>query len=399
VSRGSTDILISGAGISGCVLALMLAEAGFKVTVVEAAAPPPATDELDLRVVALSPSSLGSVVDVGVWPLQAGKAQVYERMVVTGSVSDASLEFNATDIGRRDLGAIVEMRALHAALFDRLHDRVSVRVPARARTLRQRGQRVHVTLDDGGAVDASLLVIAEGEFSTLRDQLGVTTRGRDYESSGIVCALRNERAHDGMAFQRFGPGGPLAFLPLADGRVSMVWTRPQHEVADLLALPDDAFAAELERASGREFGAVIDVGPRRAFPLRLALADSVIAERAVLLGDAAHRVHPLAGLGLNLGLQDAAALVDVLVGARSRGRDIGGIGTLKRYQAWRQSDAEMTAALIDAIERGFRGGATSALPGLLQRGLGLLNDVAPLKQLLVRAACGQLGRLPGNRPS
>lgn len=397
--RSSTDVLISGAGISGCVLALLLAEAGFKVTVVEAHVPPEATDELDLRVVALSPASIGLLAEVGVWPLPAGKAQHYERMFVTGSASDAALEFRASDIGRRDLGAIVEMRALHAGLFDRLHDRVVVCVPARAQTLRHRGERVHVTLDDGGVVDAAMLVIAEGEFSTLRDQLGVTTRGRDYESSGIVCALRNECAHEGMAFQRFGPGGPLAFLPLADDRVSLVWTRPQQEVADLLALPDDAFAAELARASGRRFGAVIDVGPRRAFPLRLALADSVIAERAVLLGDAAHRVHPLAGLGLNLGLQDAAALVDVLLAARTRGRDIGGIGTLKRYQAWRQSDAELTAALIDAIERGFRGGAASTLPGLLQRGLGLLHGVAPLKQLLVRAACGQSGRLPGNRPS
>ncbi|MBK8284941.1 MAG: FAD-dependent monooxygenase [Ahniella sp.] len=393
-SRIRNDVLISGGGIAGCVLGLLLANAGFVVSLVESRLPPETSPELDLRVVALSPAAIRLLTHLGIWPLPPGKVAPYSHMEVTGSATVSSLEFTAREIAANELGFIVEMRALHDALFRRLRERATVIAPDRIDSLRVLPDGIELALAAGGIQRAKLLVIAEGEHSALREQLGIRTHGRDYESSGVVCHLRTEQPNPGIAFQRFGPGGPLAFLPLADGRSSLVWTRPASKVPGLLALDDSAFAERLDHASGRRFGRVLEVSTRQAFPLRLALADSVITSRTVLLGDAAHRVHPLAGLGLNLGLQDAAALVEVLDAARLRGRDLGGEGTLKRYQAWRQSDAEWTAALVDAIERGFRGGDESRLPSLLQRGLGWINAAPPLKQLLAQAACGQLGRVP-----
>lgn len=394
MSRDRCDVLVSGAGAAGAVTALALAKAGFSVTVVETREPPPAEAALDLRVVALSPASIQLLTRLDLWPLPPGKASPYRTMEVTGSAGTGRLVFDAADIAQPALGAIVEMRALQARAFDALRARVALRVPERITEVRAGDDAIEATLSGGARLRARLLVVAEGEHSGLRESLGITTRGRDYASAGIVCHLATEMPNPGIAFQRFGPGGPLAFLPLAEGHSSLVWTRPQAEVPALMELSDADFAARLLTASAGRFGTVRVASARAAFPLRLALADDVIAARTVLIGDAAHRVHPLAGLGLNLGLQDAGALADVLDAARLRDRDIGGRATLKRYQAWRQSDAEATAGVVDAIERGFRAGDESALPRWLQRGLGWLDAVAPAKTLLARAACGQVGRVP-----
>lgn len=390
------DILISGAGVAGASLALALVRAGVPVCLLEQHRLPEPSDELDIRVVALSPSAIRLFEALDVWPLPPGKGMPYQRMAVTGSANDAGIEFSARDIAQPALGHIVELRALQVALHRALQAArlCDFRIGQSVAALNRRDEQLDLELSDGSRKRPSMLVVAEGEFSGLREQLGIGSHGRDYQSAGIVCHLETEVPNPGIAFQRFAEGGPLAFLPIAGGRSSLVWTRPTEQVADLLALSDAEFAERLGVASAHRFGAVRVVSPKQSFPFRLALADQVAGARVLLIGDAAHKVHPLAGLGLNLGLQDVAALFDVVMDARQRGRDIGGVGTLQRYQAWRQSDAEFTAGLVDAMERGFRGAADSGLPGLLQTGLGWLNHLKPLKRLLTEAACGQVGRMP-----
>lgn len=396
MSASRDEIVISGGGVAGATLALALTRAGFPVCLLEQRALPTPSATLDIRVVALSPSAIRLFQALDVWPLPDGKVTPYQRMAVTGAANSAGIEFSARDVAQPALGYIVELRALQVALHQALQAsrRCDVRIGSAIAQLETQTDRIDLELIDGARKRASLLVIAEGEFSGLREQLGIGTHGRDYESAGIVCHLETEIPNPGIAFQRFAEGGPLAFLPIADGRSSLVWTRPSTEVDALLALDEPSFAERLTEASAARFGRVRLVSARQAFPFRLALADQVSAARVVLVGDAAHKVHPLAGLGLNLGLQDVAALVDVLTEARARNRDVGGRGTLQRYQAWRQSDAECTAGLVDAMERGFRGAADSGLPGLLQTGLGWLNHLRPLKRLLTEAASGHIGRVP-----
>ena len=237
---------------------------------------------------------------------------------------------------------------------------------------------------------ARILIVADGAGSPLREQLGIATRDRDYAQRAIVAHVRTERPHEATAWQRFQPGGPVALLPLSDGRSSIVWSLPDAEATRVLALDDEAFRAELGCAIGfssrRNHG---ECSRRYAFPLRLRLAERYVDGRCVLIGDAAHVVHPLAGQGMNLGLRDVRSLLAHMTAARERDADIGSAQVLRRYERERRSENTVGANALDLIERVY---ASESLPLAVVRGIGLgiANRFKPLKRLLADAAAGRI---------
>jgi 2-octaprenyl-3-methyl-6-methoxy-1,4-benzoquinol hydroxylase/2-octaprenylphenol hydroxylase len=232
-----------------------------------------------------------------------------------------------------------------------------------------------------------MLVAADGAESPLRNALGIACGNRDYAQRAVVANVATARAHEDTAWQRFLPGGPLAFLPLADGRSSIVWSLPTDEAARVLALDDAAFRDELGAAFDFRLGEIVSSTPRAAFPLRMRLAERYVAGRCALAGDAAHVVHPLAGQGMNLGFRDVACLRRVLREANARGGDIGAAHVLRRYERERRSENALAARGFDAIGRLF-GASDPVTPVMRGLGLSIVDRVAPLKHAFAAIAAG-----------
>ncbi len=386
------DVAVVGGGMVGAAAALALARAGFSTALLEAHAPKPwsAHDEVDLRVVGLAPSSIALLDELGVWTsIRDARASPYAHMHVWDAGSGAAIDFDAASAGRERLGYIVENSLVQWTLWQALEAAGCRRLcPAEVRGFEAREDRIQLELADGGTLAARLLVAADGSASPLRQLAGIATRGRDYAQRAVVAHVRTERPHAGTAWQRFLDTGPLALLPLADGRSSLVWSLPEAEAQRVLALDDAAFLDALGVASDFRLGRIIASTPRAAFPLRLQLAERYQAERFVLLGDAAHAVHPLAGQGVNLGLRDVVELRDTLLAARAAGRDIGAAHVLRRYARRRRSADTLDALGFDALARiyAWQSPALVAARGL---GVRLLDRLAPLKRRLAEHASGR----------
>ena len=385
------DVAVVGGGMVGAAAALALARAGFATALLEARPPLPwnAAAEVDLRVVGLAPSSIALLDGLGVWTsIREARSGPYARMHVWDSESGAAIDFDAADEGRDLLGHIVENNLVQWTLWQAL-EAAGVRrlCPAEVRGIETRGDRTVLELADGDSLGTRLVVAADGAASPLRDMVGIATRGRDYAQRAVVAHVTTERSHERTAWQRFLPSGPLAMLPLADGRSSIVWSLPEAEAQRVLALDDAAFRQELGVASDFRLGRILSSTKRAAFPLRLQLAETYQAERFVLLGDAAHAVHPLAGQGVNLGLRDVAELRDVLAAARDAGGDFAAAHVLRRYARRRRSADTLDARGFDALARIY---AWQSPPLVAARGLGvhLLDKLAPLKRRLAEHAAG-----------
>ena len=385
------DVAVVGGGMVGAAAALALVRAGFSTALLEAHAPKPwsAHDEVDLRVVGLAPSSIALLDELGVWTsIRDARASPYAHMHVWDAGSGAAIDFDAASAGRERLGYIVENSLVQWTLWQALEAAGCRRLcPAEVRGFEAREDRIQLELADGGTLAARLLVAADGSASPLRQLAGIATRGRDYAQRAVVAHVRTERPHAGTAWQRFLDTGPLALLPLADGRSSLVWSLPEAEAQRVLALDDAAFLDALGVASDFRLGRIIASTPRAAFPLRLQLAERYQAERFVLLGDAAHAVHPLAGQGVNLGLRDVVELRDTLLAAHGAGRDIGAAHVLRRYARRRRSADTLDALGFDALARiyAWQSPALVAARGL---GVRLLDRLAPLKRRLAEHAAG-----------
>jgi 2-octaprenylphenol hydroxylase len=237
------------------------------------------------------------------------------------------------------------------------------------------------------------VVGADGARSPVREWFGMPARLHDYHQSSLVAAVRTGRPHDDTAWQRFLPGGPLAFLPMDDGWSSIVWTMPDTEIDAVLSLEQSDFHAALGAAFDYRLGEIVESGPRESWPLRRLHAEHYVRERVALAGDAAHAIHPLAGQGVNLGLLDAAALAEVLLAARSQGRDPGSLPVLRRYERWRRGDNLIMMSAMDAFNLLF---SNSQPPLRWARNLGLsmMNRANPAKDHLMRHAMGLAGDLP-----
>jgi 2-octaprenylphenol hydroxylase len=389
------DVAIVGAGMVGTTLAVALHRAGFDVALVEAGQPVhyDPKDDYDLRVSALSAASQRLLQRLAIWPaIAAGRISPYREMHVWDSTGHGLLHFDAAELGLPELGHIVENHLIQHAAWNAL-DTVSVYCPARLAGLDLQADGYHLTLQGQNAIEARLVVGADGADSRVRDLVGIGTGGWAYEQRGIVCNVSTEKPHRHTAWQRFLPTGPLAFLPLADGRCSIVWSADVAESEALMKLEDVAFRTRLDEAFGGELGAITGLSQRAAFPLRLLHADRYVQPHLALVGDAAHVIHPLAGQGVNLGLLDVAALVEVLSEAKSQDRDIGELRVLERYERWRRGDNLVMTAATDGLKRLF-GSTNPVLKFVRNHGLGVVNATTPLKNLFIRQAMGLAGDLP-----
>jgi len=394
IRRGELDAIVVGGGAIGAALALALARNDFDVALIEKSAPKPwrAEDDVDLRVVAIAPDTRDLLADLDVWnAIASARIGPYRRMRVWDATAPGELAFDAAEQGAAALGWIVENKLIQHMLWQAIgaEPRVRLLCPADVAEIENSDDAATATLADGTRLRARVLIAADGAESPLRAKLAISCSERDYAQRAVVAHVATERAHEHTAWQRFLPGGPLAFLPLGDGRCSIVWSLPNDEAARILALDDEAFRAELGAASDFRLGAITAATARAAFPLRLRLAEKYVAGRSVLAGDAAHVVHPLAGQGMNLGFRDVACLRRVLRDARERASDIGATHVLRRYERERRSENALAARGLDAIERVFDTGHP-AIAALRGAGLAIADRVAPLKQLFAAAAAGRL---------
>lgn len=388
--RGQVDAVIVGGGVVGASTALSLAQQGLDVVLVEGREPPAwSAAQPDLRVYAFAPDNAALLDALGVWSsIQSARAQPYRRMQVWDAAGGDALSFDADALGRAQLGWIVE----NALLVDRLWAAmpaagVRLHCPATVEEVEQDEHGVRLRLSDGTRLDARLAIAADGASSALRRSAGIEVSDHDYDQRGVVAFIETEQPHALTAWQRFLPSGPLAVLPFVEGRSSIVWTLPSAEAERVLALSDDAFARELQSALGGRLGVMRPVSPRVAFPLRRQLAKQFVAERILLVGDAAHVVHPLAGQGVNLGLRDVAALRDLVISAQARRVDWTAPHRLARWSRQRRSESLAAAYTFEGINRVF---STDEMHLTLLRGhvLGLAGKLPPLVNLLWRRASG-----------
>jgi 2-octaprenylphenol hydroxylase len=252
---------------------------------------------------------------------------------------------------------------------------------------------VTAILDDGAELSADLVVGADGVHSPLRERLQIATQTHDYRQGGLVARVLTEHDHQATAWQRFLPGGPLAFLPTADGWCSIVWTLPAEAAQHMLTADKPVFHEALGEAVDFRLGRIVDSETREVFPLQRLHAEHYVREHVALVGDAAHAIHPLAGQGINLGLLDAAALAEVVLNARKQQQRIGSLHVLRRYERWRRGDNQLMMTAMDGFNRLF-GNTLPVLSRLRNLGLSLAERVTPAKALLARRAMGLAGDLP-----
>lgn len=392
------DVVVAGGGMVGSALGCALSMEGFRVAVVELREPRlswPA-EEVDLRVSALTRASQRVLENLGAWEhIRQLRASPYGGMLVWDAAGRGRVRFDAAEIGEPDLGHIVENRVTQLALWERLGELGTATrfAPDRIRRVERTGPTPRVYLDGGAVLECQLVVAAEGANSPVREMAGIGSSGWAYDQHAIVATVWPEHHHGAVARQRFMPNGPLALLPIDDGRCSIVWSTAPAHAEHLMTLEDAAFCRELSEASEYALGAVTRVGPRGCFPLRLRNADHYVQPGLALVGDAAHGIHPLAGQGVNLGFLDMAALVDVLVEARGTGRPLGSMATLRRYERARKGANIAMLGAMDAFKRLF---SNRNIPlGLLRNlGLALADRSGPLKGLIIRRALGLIGELP-----
>lgn len=393
------DIVIAGGGMVGGSLAAALATLPVRVLVVEATPPGDALQpSYDDRATAIAESSRRILEGIGCWSALAGHAAPIRAIHVSERGALGATRLAAAEQGLASFGHVVENRALGAALWQRIRTAPMLTAwsPARAVGLAQDDDCVRLEIERAAGarveVRARLVVAADGARSPARAMAGIAHEVRDYGQAAVIANVTPAMDHGGTAFERFTPSGPLAVLPLTQGRVTVVWTLSPEQAAATMALDDARFLAGLQAAFGYRLGVLRKAGERACYPLSLVQAQAWYAGRVVLAGNAAHGIHPVAGQGFNLGLRDVAALAE-LIARQGPDGDPGGPALREEYAEWREADRARTVRDTDGLVQVF---TSEFAPLRAGRRLGLLGlDLFPAaRAALARRGMGFAGRLP-----
>ncbi len=392
------DIAIAGGGMVGLSLAAALDGLPLKVVVFEPVAPESDRQpSFDARTTALSGGSRRVFEGIGVWPTVAAAATPIRRIHISERGSLGMARITAEEQGVAALGYTVENRRLGTALRERCAAMSSLRICAagvRQAVADETG--IRLVTDQDEVVTARLVVAADGAQSQVRTALGIEASVSEYGQHAVIAHVDTGRFHDHTAFERFTPEGPIALLPIAEGRSAVIWTLAPAAAARALALDDSQFIAELQLAFGLRLGRFTRVGRRQAYPLALTRSERVTATRAAILGNAAQGLHPVAGQGFNLALRDVAALAELLAGEVAEtgaAADPGAQRLLDRYAAWRKPDRDAVVRFTDALVRGF-GLPFAPARALRASGLLLFDLLRPVKHEFARRTMGLAGRQP-----
>ena len=384
------DLIIVGGGMVGASLACALKSSPLNIGLLEAT-PHSASEQpsYDDRAIALSYGSQRIFESIGLWPDLAQHSTPILDIHISDRGHFGSTRLSAKVENVPALGQVILARSVGKVLQQKMHqqENLTLHCPASIQSLEQYDDHVSITLDDGSNLTTRCLVAADGARSTVRQQLGLDTQSHNYQQTAIIANITPERSHQNRAFERFTDSGPLALLPMPDNRCSLVWTVNSGDEQALLALNDADFLAQLQSRFGYRLGELKQVGERQSYPLHLVQSDQPVQHRVVLIGNAAHTLHPVAGQGFNLGLRDVAALAEVL---HENIEDCGGARALHDYKEWRTADQDDVINITHSLVQLFS--QSNAVMGPLRgAGLSATNALPPAKHWLAAKSMG-LGR-------
>lgn len=400
MSDCQTDVVIAGGGLAGCTLAHLLSGAGIRCILINTGKTPlnSMTSTTQSRSLAITPASANILASINIWQklprLQLG---LFNQMHVWDEQSGGEIRFDSTDINEPLLGYIVEQQLLQQQLTDTCAYLPGCNVinGETVTSVINQTDSVVIELDTEDRIQAQLLVAADSSNSPIRKLVGLEYKRHDYQQQAVTCLATSSLPHENVARQRFLPGGPLAFLPTADPSVcGIVWSTDPDHARSLLSMDETQFCSQLEQAFEYRLGNITACGDRSRFDLFRAHAPEYIHERTVLVGDAAHTVHPLAGQGANLGLLDVAVLAELISQARQQYRNPFSQRVLRHYQRWRKLDNQRMLVFLDALKYLFAAD-NSLFINLRGYGLNTVNSIPCLKSRIMRHAMGLEAELPG----
>ncbi len=390
IDRRNPDIVIAGAGAVGALLGYALAMRGFEIALIDAEG---LDQQASVRTSALSRASLRRLSELGLWPLAGVEAAPLRALRIVDHSGYGRLSFDSADIGEADLGVIVNHGRLEAALRAKAQVRGVSWHRDRAEGVELGDTRIEVVMKGGGRLRAPLLIAADGAQSVIRERLGVAVLQYRYGQTAVCADIRLGHAHEDTAWQRFLRHGPCALLPLPDAnRASLIWSTADYEAQRLRGLCDAEFSTALNEAFGDHLGRLEVDGERAYFPLVASHAQHYVGSRFALVGDAAHRVHPLAGQGVNLGFADACALIAALEAARAQSADLGRRRTLRPYERERKASNLAMLAATDVLNRAFADDR-AWVRAILRTGLNVTDTLPLFKTFFMHAAGAGTGQI------